>query len=104
MQRSGLAVTAAVVLSMIPAAPPALAAPYVPNGAVFAATDGSIVEVGHRYKKYSRNYKKHRHGCKGCRSRYYARGYRYGYPYPYGYGYYRHFGGCVGYNGLWVCF
>jgi hypothetical protein len=104
MQRSGLAVTAAVVLSMIPAAPQALAAPYVPNGAVFAAADGSIVEVGDRGKKYSKRHKKYRRGCNGCRSRYYARGYRYGYPYLYGYHRYRNLGGCVGYNGFWVCF
>ena len=112
MQRSGLAVTAAVVLSLIPTAPPAFSAPYAPNGAVFAAADGSIVEVGHRGKKYSKRYrkKKYRYGCRGCRSRYYARGYRHSYPYvygyPYRYGYHRYRGvhGCVGFNGITVCF
>jgi len=107
MRGLGHAIVAAVALSLVPAAPPVLAASYVPNGAVFAAADGSIVEVGHRGKKYSKKYskrhKKYRHGCRGCRSRHYARGYRHGYPYAYGYRH-RNFGGCFGYNGFWVCF
>jgi hypothetical protein len=110
MQKSGLAVTAAVVLSLIPAAPPALAAPYVPNARVFAADAGSLVEVGYRYKKkYRRNcnrtvwrngpYGRHAYRVNDCRSKYVKR-YRHGYRHNYRRGVH----GCFSYGGFTVCF
>lgn len=109
MQRLGLAVMAAVVLSMIPAAPQAAAAPFVPTGAVFTADAGAFTEVhyrGKRYKKH-RKYGKHRRGCnyyrgprakvRGCPSRKY--GHRYHRPYKH-----RGASGCVRFNGISICF
>lgn len=110
MQRLGLAVTAAVVLSLIPAASPAVAVPFVPNGAVVTVDGGSLTEVhyrGKRYKKY-RKYGTYRRGCKvyyrgygaivrGCHSRKYGR--RYYRPYKH-----RGASGCVRFNGISICF
>jgi hypothetical protein len=50
MRRSGLAVAAAVMLSMVPVAPPALAMPLSFNPAVVTSDNGSVVEISHRRK------------------------------------------------------
>jgi hypothetical protein len=50
MRRSGLAVAAAVMLSMVPAAPPVLAAPISFYPAVMTSDSGSLIEVNHRRK------------------------------------------------------
>lgn len=109
MKKSCLAVAAVVVISLIPAAPPALAAPYVPNARVLAADAGSLVEVGYRYQKYRwhcnrtvwRNgpYGRHAYRVNDCRSKYVKR-YRHGHRHHH----YRGVHGCFSYYGVTVCF
>jgi hypothetical protein len=110
MQRSGLAVTAAVVLSLVPAAPAALAAPYVPNATVFAADGGALVDVGYRNKKKYRGHcnravrRYSRYGWRTyrvrvCRSKYVKR-----YRHDYRHGHRRGAHGCISYGGFTVCF
>jgi hypothetical protein len=101
MRRSGLAVAAAVMLSMIPAAPPALAAPFSFNPAAITSDNGSVMEVSHRRKHRRhchRDVRKHgggwhRHSRHNCRPIFVRRHHRH-----------HHGGACIRFNGFTICF
>jgi hypothetical protein len=103
MRRSGLAVTAAVMLSMVPAAPPAFAAPISFNPAVVTSESGSVIEVSHR-RKHRRHCHRdvrnhgggwHKHG-KHCRTIFVRRHHRH---------HHHRFGGaCFRFEGITLCF
>jgi hypothetical protein len=102
MRRTVVAVTAALMLSMVPAAPPALAVPFSFSPAVITSGSGSVTEVRHRRKHYRQhNYRRHNY-------RYpYRYSYRHHYRYPYGYRhnfrYPYHRGVCLRIEGFRIC-
>ena len=100
MRRSGLAVAAAVMLSMVPAAPPAFAASFPLSSPAWSADNGSLIEVSHRKKRRHchrdvRNHSGgwHRHG-KHCRPIFVRRHHRHDH----------HGGACFRFEGITLCF
>ena len=90
MRRSVLAVTGAVMLSMIPATPPALALPFSFNPAVITSDSGPVVEVSHR-KKCGRTRKM---GCGQNLHHHHRHHHRH----------HHHGGACIRFNGFTICF
>ena len=100
MRRSGLAVAAAVMLSMVPAAPPAFAASFPLSSPAWSADNGSLIEVSHRKKRRHchrdvRNHSGgwHRHG-KHCRPIFVRRHHQH----------HHHGGACFRFEGITLCF
>jgi hypothetical protein len=104
MRRSGLAVTAAVMLSMVPAVPavsPALAAPYPLVTPAVSTDNGSLIEVSHRKKRRHchrdvRNHGGgwHWHKKNSCRAVFVHRHHRR----------HHHGGVCIRFEGITICF
>lgn len=108
MHRLGIALSAAVVLSMVPLAP-SVAAP-VSSPTTIVNDAGSLVEVGYRYNKrrhYKRGYSSFGLHWYGGRKYYPRKVYRHGKRH-HKYGYrkrgYRGYGNCVRIGGVKVCF
>ena len=108
MHRLGIAVAAAVVLSMAPVAPSASAAPLSAAATILDAGGDAFMDVGYRYRGYGKYKRRYRSGLGfywyGGRRYYPRKKYRYGYGYP-KYGYRRgYYGNCVRVGGVRVCF